>query len=195
MSWLKAKISEILPVGFAKEHPYRLWHPRLLEDVPGSTLEGCFDQRLILLHLCCGSWERLERTAAIWGNADALSAVQISRELAQLYLCLLYPRETLLADLAGRLDCDSTEARLCRFYGLPDSDYRHIRNALAHGTFAHEGQSIEFVDREWSRRLRTEQLELDCFIILDLIFSAGERVNTVLFDAYGKKPNVGSPKN
>jgi len=166
-------------------HPYALWHSRLFETVDAATVEGCFDQRLILLQLFAGTWERFERTAALWADAEALSAVQISRELSHLYLCLLYPRETLLADLGSRLDPSSREAQLCLFYGVPDSAYRHIRNALAHGTLTHLGPSIEFSDRSWSRTLTSEQLELDSLMILDLIFSAGARVKTAVFDAYG----------
>jgi hypothetical protein len=183
-SWLKDRI-KTLTGRLGSSPPYTLWHPRLFETVDAAIVEGCFDQRLILLELFAGTWERLERTAALWADAEALSAVQISRELSHLYLCLLYPRETLLAELGGRLDPGSREAQLCLFYGVPDSDYRHIRNALAHGTFTHLGPSIEFSDRSWSRTMTSEQLELDCLITLDLFFSAGARVKRVVFDAYG----------
>jgi hypothetical protein len=183
-SWVKER-TQALTGRLGGAHPYTLWHPRLFETVDAAVVEGCFDQRLILLQLFAGTWERLERTASLWADTEALSAVQISRELSHLYLCLLYPRETLLAELGARLDPGSPEAQLCLFYGVPGSDYRHIRNALAHGTFTHLGPSIEFSDRGWFRTMTSEQLELDCLIILDLFFSAGARVKTVVFDAYG----------
>jgi hypothetical protein len=147
-------------------------------------LEGCIDQRLILLSLYVGTWERVERTAALWSDEESLSAVQISRQLSHLYLCLLYPRETLLADLASRLDGDCIEAQLCLFFGGADSDYRRIRNSLAHGTFTHSGYTITFRDRGWCRKMTSSELELDCLMILDIVFTAGSRVETVLFDAY-----------
>jgi hypothetical protein len=186
MSWIKEKIGGLRAgLGLGNTHPYCLWNPHLFERVDPAAVERCIDQRFILLQLFAGTWERVERTAAVWCNAEGLSAVQISRQLSFLYLCQVYPRATLLADLRSRLEAGSREAQLCLFYGSKESDTRHIRNALAHGSFTHRGNDIEFFDDGgWSRTLTTQQLELDSLVILDLIFSAGARAKTVVADAY-----------
>ena len=177
-AWYKQRIAEGIG-AYRHEEPYMHWHDSLFCDVDPEAIRDVVEDRTPTVATVVGTWERVARTAEIWSDLQTRGMVYRARLFSEMYLCLVYPRETVFIQLAERLSSDSAERCICRSLAHVESDYRHMRNALAHGTFALEASQdftgIAFADRHWSKCVEFERVELDCMLVLDVLMSAFER--------------------
>jgi hypothetical protein len=174
MFWYKEVIQKLIEeLELEREEPYDNWNPNLFEDVTAGDIPDSVDARLTNIALTIGTWERVEKTIDMWGSEQqVLSSVYTARLVTEMYLCLVYPRETAMKNLADRLPYDSPEWEICTCFSRRDSDYRHIRNSLAHGRFTIFPESIIFHADDWQEELSLERVRLDCYIVFDIFMSA-----------------------
>ena len=102
--------------------------------------------------------------------------------LSRLYGAFVYPRDTVMSALVERLPKDSAERRLCAAYFTDqESEYRHIRNAVAHGhiDFCDESDETILNDRAWRTRISCRRLLLDSLIVGDIICAIYQRVGGI----------------
>jgi len=151
------------------------WHPRLFEDIRPHACDDIPLEELMTAATAMGVLERAVRSARPWVDDRTFAAVAEAWLLCSMYLCLVYPRETVLGRLAGILPADSTEGGLCAELNRKDAPYRHIRNALAHGNFRilyDPQREVEFHDHEWTGRILWLEAHLLCLLVLDILMSA-----------------------
>jgi len=186
MTWYKEEISDLVS-QFPRRLPYLWWRPDLFEvgrnlSLP-LELRQEFDVHIGLVATGMGILSRAVNTAQLWVPVDHphARAVLETELLVSMYVCLLYPRETVIVRLAECLANDSDEGKICRNLADVSQAYRHIRNALAHGTWQflnlpppdHELR-IRFIDRGWNETLLWREVRLLCLLVLDIVLSAWE---------------------
>ncbi|MDG4597755.1 MAG: hypothetical protein P9F75_19065 [Candidatus Contendobacter sp.] len=173
MTWYKNRISRLI-VGMEGELPYRHWNSDLFANVKEIQVPGNLDRVLTDVAVTIGTWERVVDTARLWSDEKTLNAVNHGYVLTMMFFCLQYPRETILSSLRDSLPINTSEKHLCASLMDTDSDYRHIRNSIAHGCFAitGDGKAIDFSDRNWRKQKSLAEVELDSLIVFDILMSA-----------------------
>ena len=173
---------EIQCLNLNDRGPYRWWHQGLFERIPVSLLkEVTTDNHFVLALGIPGAWnlvEHAEEFRDLPGDMrNVLSKVNL---LSRLYAAFVYPRDTVMDALIKRLPEDSAERRVCTAY-FKEAEYRHIRNALAHGNIDFRDESDEAIltDRDWTECIACRRLLLDSRIIVDVISSIFERVKGI----------------
>ena len=187
--WWKRKVEEWIekykeaPGTRFGESPYRFWRNDLFtsEEVLRTLPRNLELDRLVNLGAAVACQERLFQTAHLWWNGedDKLRVAYSGVLLTKMYLCLAYPRETILSRVASALPEVTAEARLCARLVSPNSTYRHVRNALAHGTvdLFPRPQEVLFRDRDQEVRLHVTEAELLIHVVLDIIMGAYEALS------------------
>lgn len=175
MTWYKHRISQLISSKVG-ELPYRYWNSGLFANVENIQLPDDLDRVLNDVAVTIGTWERVVHTARLWSDEKTLSAVNRGYILTMMFFCLQYPREAILGSLEESLPVESSERNLCVSLVHRDSDYRHIRNSIAHGSFeiTNDGREINFTDRNWSKQKPLVEIELDSLIVFDILMSAFE---------------------
>jgi len=173
MTWYKDRISRLI-CGKEGELPYRHWNSDLFANVENIQVPDDLDRVLNDVAVTIGTWERVVHTARLWSDETTLNAVNHGYVLTMMFFCLQYPREAILGSLKESLPVESCERNLCASLMDKDSDYRHIRNSIAHGSFeiSNDGKAINYTDRHWSKRKSLAEVELDSLIVFDILMSA-----------------------
>jgi hypothetical protein len=173
MNWIKREIEQLIP-EFKHLEPYKYWHLDLFKKINLSAFKDAGDEKIILFNLYVGTKQRLTETVRLWSSVTEKSAVEVSSIIADMYLIYVFPRETLLPNILGCLQKNTHEWRICENYCGPESDYRHIRNSLSHGSFKHAGHKIIFQDRKWKKTISTSRIRLDFLVLADIILSLNQ---------------------
>lgn len=157
MEWYKERILDLIQEK-KDEEPYKYWSENLFENNKISKIEKESEHVLKDMIAVIPTWERVWQTANLWSDAITLNHVRRGHFMSMMFFCLQYPRETALKQILEQLPTDNDEKKLCSFLLSKDSDYRHIRNSIAHGTFnlINNGSAIEFSDnyknQKWSKQ-------------------------------------------
>lgn len=173
--WLRQGIAQL---GLGEIMPYASWRPGLFGNVqPQDLREVILDNHITFILGSLVGW-RMVCDAARGRTGDEPFVLQSSAFLWLLYACFVYPRDSVLRTLTERLPNNTNENQLCRHLMSPNSAYRHIRNAIAHGNveFASSGKTVCMQDNNWSAEFDNERLALDALLVVDLFASAFERM-------------------
>lgn len=172
MTWYKDRISEL--IAGKNGEPYSYWRPDLFADSRDVRLPDELGRVLNDVAVTIGTWKRVIGTARLWSDEATLNAVNHGHILTMMFFCLQYPREAILGTLAMGMPVESPERKLCASLMSTDSDYRHIRNSIAHGSFevTNDGRGINFTDRSWNKYKPLRDVELDSLIVFDILMSA-----------------------
>jgi hypothetical protein len=177
MIWYKERIA-VLVSEFAAQAPYSYWSSDLFSSIHPKFVPTSIHRTMSNVAIIMGTWKRVQKTAEIWSDRKTLIAVYQGYLVTSMMMCLAYPRETTIAELARNLPCDSPEGKICTFIAEKDSPYRHMRNSIAHGTFElqerSEGLCVHFKDHDWEESRSASQVELDCLLVFDILMSAFE---------------------
>ncbi|MBW1974751.1 MAG: hypothetical protein JRI45_04175 [Deltaproteobacteria bacterium] len=175
MTWYKTRISRLIK-GKEKDAPYCYWSNDIFAKILPKLIPKDLDRVLSDVAIIIGTWERVLETARLWSDGNTLNAVRRGYVLTMMFFCLQYPRETILDTLIKNLPAKSRERKLCESLMHKDSDYRHIRNSIAHGSFeiTEDGKAIIFKDRKWKGQKLLAEVELDSLIVFDILMSAFE---------------------
>lgn len=175
MTWYKERLKTLL-APYKEDVPYCFWNSTLFLNIHPEFIPDQIDRVLNDVAITIGTWERVVKTAQLWGDANVLNAVNHGYLLTLMFLCLAYPREAVIMQLARDLPRDTDEGRLCNALADKDGPFRHIRNSIAHGDFhfTDDGRAIKFTDRDWVDTRTLQQVELDSLIVFDVLMSAFE---------------------
>ncbi|MBN2578077.1 MAG: hypothetical protein JXB10_03720 [Pirellulales bacterium] len=173
MSWYKQRILDLIGPYRTKD-PYVHWNAALFETIAINNIPVNILPPIQNVGCGMGILERTFRTAQLWCDDKTLGVVREAHLLSIMYLCLAYPRDTCIIRLAEVLPEKSPEASLCLALADKDSDYRHLRNAIAHGTLLISWKPSLcgiFDDRKWHKKILYEEILLLCFVVLDILMS------------------------
>jgi len=181
--WYREHIQELIRhLGLEKGAPYSYWRSGLFEATDPAMIPDAVDARMMDVAATMATWERVRLAGNLGGSPQDRAAVSRARAVTELYVCLVYPRQTALQELARKLPRGCAERQLCDTLSGKDSPFRHIRNSLAHGSWESTAQGVRFEDRDssgkgtvWAEERDFGRLHLDCLLVLDVLMSAYAR--------------------
>jgi len=174
LPWYKLRIKELLEKDIDKFNFDKYWD-KSLKLVSKNLGKNEFENEFNNISISMGVFERVRQTTQLWSDERTINAVNLSILFNSLYLCIVYPRQGILKKIKKNFDSMSKEYKIFDFFTGSNSITRHIRNALAHGTFLIKNNSIEFNDRKYKGEYNFLELELIVLILLDLVMSFYEQ--------------------
>lgn len=168
---------EIRRLGVTADEPYVWWTPDICRDVPQCVAsEVLNDDRFEIAVGSTVLWRDVSSANVGSSRDEYRDAILRVLYVSVFYACLVFPRERDFRALCERLPQDSAARRVLEFY-TSRTDYRHIRNAIAHGNidFSANGCELTLVDRKWERTISVHRLFLDCMMLSDVLQGAFEK--------------------
>jgi len=161
---------EIKCLDLSETAPYSWWAPTLFRSIDSEIPEKVMgEERFVLTVGSTILWRDALRNMTIGCPAFA-DAIRRVLHLALFYACLVFPRERDIKPLRKLVRKKSHEERLLDWYS--GNEYRHIRNAIAHGNIEFDQDAeckfINLEDRKWTKTVPIDRLILDCMILSEV---------------------------
>jgi len=177
-AWYKDELEKLKKADNLKDIA-KYWKKNLFSaftEIPRSI-----DDSFVNIAVTMGTFKRLQETVLLWGDENKISATERAIFFSSLYLCLVYPKQGFLEDLYKNLPEKSDEKRILEYLTSSDSDTRHIRNSLSHGTFEFSENEVKFKDtnphnnQTWEKSFVYPELRFLILLVVDVFMTCFEK--------------------